>query len=72
MSYRKVSVIMGGTSSERQVSLASGEAVALVAQERAAHRRVAHALEREDHVARGEGAVAGGVGAAAAEDAGDP
>ena len=27
MSYRKVSVIMGGTSSERQVSLASGEAV---------------------------------------------
>jgi D-alanine-D-alanine ligase len=28
MSYRKVSVIMGGTSSERQVSLASGEAVA--------------------------------------------
>ena len=34
MSYRKVSVIMGGTSSERQVSLASGEAVldALTAQ----------------------------------------
>ncbi|HKY37542.1 MAG TPA: D-alanine--D-alanine ligase [Polyangiaceae bacterium] len=28
MSYRKVGVIMGGTSSERQVSLASGEAVA--------------------------------------------
>ena len=28
MSYRKVSVIMGGTSSERQVSLASGVAVA--------------------------------------------
>lgn len=28
MSHRKVSVIMGGTSSERQVSLASGEAVA--------------------------------------------
>jgi D-alanine-D-alanine ligase len=27
MSYRKVSVIMGGTSSERQISLASGEAV---------------------------------------------
>jgi D-alanine-D-alanine ligase len=27
MSYRKVAVIMGGTSSERQVSLASGEAV---------------------------------------------
>src|SRR5882757_1990110 len=27
MSYRKVSVVMGGTSSERQVSLASGEAV---------------------------------------------
>jgi D-alanine-D-alanine ligase len=27
MSYRKVSVIMGGTSSERQVSLSSGEAV---------------------------------------------
>jgi D-alanine-D-alanine ligase len=27
MSYRKVSVIMGGSSSERQVSLASGEAV---------------------------------------------
>src|SRR3954470_4376910 len=34
MSYRKVSVVMGGTSSERQVSLASGEAVldALTAQ----------------------------------------
>ena len=28
MSYRKVGVIMGGTSSERQISLASGEAVA--------------------------------------------
>jgi D-alanine-D-alanine ligase len=33
MSYRKVSVIMGGTSSERQVSLASGEAVALALNE---------------------------------------
>jgi D-alanine-D-alanine ligase len=33
MSYRKVGVIMGGTSSERQVSLASGEAVALALEE---------------------------------------
>src|SRR5688572_23728970 len=33
MSYRKVGVIMGGTSSERQVSLASGEAVAVALEE---------------------------------------
>jgi D-alanine-D-alanine ligase len=33
MSYRKVGVIMGGTSSERQVSLASGEAVATALEE---------------------------------------
>jgi D-alanine-D-alanine ligase len=39
MSYRKVGVIMGGTSSERQVSLASGQAVAAALEEQGLEAR---------------------------------
>jgi D-alanine-D-alanine ligase len=51
MSHRKVSVIMGGTSSERQVSLASGEAVLAALTEQGVDARAVVLGPEEDSLA---------------------